>query len=81
MPYEEGQRAGRILLCCRTCRVEHSRVDVSIPIEWVDADLFVDLHEQGFTESEPDFAAEIVFGEERSEVARRAEEAMGRRKS
>jgi hypothetical protein len=62
-----------------TCRVRLPRILVSIPLELVDDVAFLKLYELGYTESAPDVAAEITFGEQRPETAALAEGIMRRR--
>ena len=72
----DGERApGRILAYCTRCRREKEQsVLVSIPIELVSDEVFVALYREGFTESVPDYASEIVFGVERPDLVRRVVE-------
>jgi hypothetical protein len=42
---------------------------VSIPLDLVNEDVFLKLYELGYTESAPDTATEVTFGEERAEIA------------
>jgi hypothetical protein len=51
-------------------------ITVSIPLGLVDEDMFVELYRLGYTESSPETAAEIVFGEERPNAAARAKAHM-----
>jgi hypothetical protein len=54
---------GRILVYCPKCREEgRHHLDISIPLQLVDGALFVSLYRHGFTASNPEMAAEIVFG-------------------
>jgi hypothetical protein len=62
LPYQSERRGGRILVYCRPCR-DVMKTDVSIPLELVTAALFVGLYRLGFTDSAPDTAAQIVFGD------------------
>lgn len=71
MPYSDG-KAGRVLVNCNDCRNRDVPILVSIPLELVDEDLFVELYRLGYTESEPETAVEIVFGEERPDLAAKA---------
>jgi hypothetical protein len=73
IPYSVG-KIGRVLVYCDECRNRPTPIAVSIPLEFVDEDMFVELYRRGYTESAPAFAAQIVFGEERPEVAARAKE-------
>jgi hypothetical protein len=81
--YDDGANAGRVLVYCRDCQAERRNLGLSIPIEMVDEDLFVDLYTRGFTESDPEMAVAIVFGGARPDVAARAAGALraSRRKS
>lgn len=69
--------AGRILLYCRPCREERdgSWFLSIIPLQLVDEDLFVDLYRKGLTGSDPEIAADIVFGQPRPDLADHAVEA------
>ena len=62
---------------CHDCRMERDNIGVSIPIEMVDEDLFVDLYVRGFTASDPDIAAEIVFGEASPGLVERLNAVLG----
>jgi len=76
LPYGDDSLVGRILAYCTRCRVRHSGVVVSIPLELVSDDVFLKLYELGYSESAPDTATEITFGEERAEIAASAEALM-----
>lgn len=71
IPYSDD-KAGRILVYCDNCRNRGMPIHVSIPLKLVDEDLFVELYRLGYTESEPETAAEVVFGEERPDLAAKA---------
>lgn len=68
-----GDRTGRVLAHCTDCRKGDIPTLVSVPLELVDENMFVDLYRLGYTGSTPDVAAEIVFGEPRPEAAARAQ--------
>lgn len=70
LPYGEDSFAGRILAYCTQCRVRNSGVVVSIPLDLVSDDVFLKLYELGYTESPPDTATEITFGEEGAPTAK-----------
>ena len=75
LPYQYDRRPGRVLAYCTRCRLEKEQsVLVSIPIELVSDEVFVALYREGFTESVPDYASEIVFGVERPDLVRRVVE-------
>jgi hypothetical protein len=76
--HHDFHQPGRILAYCRTCRLEPPPILVSIPLSLIDDDAFVSLYEQRYTESEPDFATEIVFGEERPDLAEKQQQSSRR---
>ena len=60
----EPEGPGRILVYCVNCRTELAHMlGVDLPLAEVDEDAFVELYREGKTDSAPDMAAEIVFGE------------------
>ena len=78
--YSPGGMAGRILLYCETCKANRPEsLAVSIPVELVTEEVFVDLYRHGWTESDPAQAAKIVFGEAQPNTAARAGRALGAR--
>jgi hypothetical protein len=75
LPFEQKVGAvGRTLLYCWKCRTPGQALGVSIPIDLVNEAVFCWLYFTGRTASEPSIATEIVFGEERPELARRLAE-------
>jgi len=52
---------------------------VDVPLAEVDVEFFVGLYRDGMSESAPDIAAEIVFGEALPDAVRGAEEALKER--
>ena len=80
IPQGHGPAApGRLLVYCWECRLDASRLGVSIPADLVTESLFLSLYETGRTTSAPDIAADIAFGEERGALAERAAELMAAR--
>ncbi len=63
---------------CHKCRVDRDNIGISIPIEMLNEDLFVDLYIRGLTESDPDMAVKIVFGEAPAELVERVNLVLGR---
>ena len=67
---------GRVLVYCPQCRGELAHMlGLDVPLGEVDVEFFVGLYRDGKTESAPDIAAEIVFGEALPDAIRGAEEA------
>lgn len=54
--------------------VKYESALVAIPLDYVTDDVFVSLYRDGWTESAPDFASQIVFGIERPELVERVKE-------
>jgi len=65
MPYDD-EGPGRVLVYCYRCRRSgHSeRIDVSIPLPLVTAELMAACYLHGLTQSDPDTATRIVFGDD-----------------
>ena len=71
---------GRVLVYCANCRSELAHMlGVDVPLSEVDVEFFVGLYRDGKTESAPDMAAEIVFGEALPDAVREAEEVLAQR--
>ena len=69
--------AGRTLLYCADCRKELSnRIGVSIPIDDLTPEAFLELYRDGKTESEPSTAVMIVFGEENQPLVEAAKKLL-----
>jgi len=77
LPYSDGL-AGRVLVYGNDCRNRDMPILVSISLEMVDEYMFVEMYRLGYTESSPDTATEIVFGEERPDLAARAKRHLRR---
>ncbi len=74
IPYEGRSGPGRILVYCASCRTSLANgLGVSIPLEEVTADVFLDLYSANKTASDPLTAAEIVFGVADPELVRAAQ--------
>lgn len=72
MPHEPNG-PGRLLVYCTACRIgRFGTVAVSIPLSMIDDGTFVALYCEGMTESDPEFASEIVFGVLREDLVERA---------
>ena len=77
LPYGQGNRAGRLLVYCRECRRERQKhFGIDVPLADVTITAFVGLYADGFTESDPETAAGIVFGEAPIDAVRKATAAM-----
>ena len=69
LPYQRGQRPGRLLAYCDRDREDKGEaILVALPLTCLTDDLFVSLYREGWTESEPEFASQIVFGMTRQEL-------------
>ena len=78
-PHDPGPAApGRVLLYCYRCRSLRGPFGVSIPVDLVTDSVFEWLYSSGRTTSCPSTAANIVFGEDRPELAAKVEILPGR---
>jgi len=73
----EPEVPGRVLVYCVDCRTELAhKLGVSLPLDEVDVETFVELYREGKTASAPDMAAEIVFGEALPDAVEGAKEIL-----
>lgn len=79
--FEDSSKEGRILLYCTKCREEKGHnLGISIPLEEVTREVFLDLYIQGETQSDPETAVEIVFGDSEHDLVGLAKQIMDLRK-
>lgn len=77
-----GDFPGRTLVYCSACRkANNHRIDVSLPLGLMTPAIFIGLYQTGRTESHPETAVEIVFGEQLPAVVEAAYNAMSARSS
>lgn len=59
-----GDFPGRTMIYCAQCRKEKpGNLDISLPIELLTTELFKGLYRLGKTETDPQMAIQVVFGQ------------------
>lgn len=59
-----GSNAGRALVYCAQCRRDMKQhIDISLPLKLMTSELLLSLYRLGKTDSDPEMAIEMVFGE------------------
>lgn len=78
----DSTEIGRLLVYCAACRRAKSEmIGIDVPLKDVDVDFFVSLYRDRKTESDPETAAGIVFGEAPDSAVAGATKALaGRRR-
>ncbi len=79
-PYSDDSEEGRMLIYCPDCRQDYEhRLIVHAPLTEMNPEKFLDMYREGKTSSDPETAAQIVFGAPDSRLVRSALEIIAAR--